>query len=95
VVFFGTELFVDMTVLPSLLPSRREAGQTKHALDMLSQCFRHAYLPCHVLVISTILVFLFFKNLPGIYSLLQAFTKSKYNNVTAVFCNLCLSGFQL
>jgi Werner syndrome ATP-dependent helicase len=41
-VFFGTELFVDMTVLPSLLPSRREAGQTKHALDMLSQCFRYA-----------------------------------------------------
>ncbi|KAH8968674.1 hypothetical protein BDL97_03G140900 [Sphagnum fallax] len=36
------QLFVDMTVLPSLLPSRREAGQTKHALDMLSQCFRYA-----------------------------------------------------
>jgi hypothetical protein len=94
VVFFGTELFVDMTVLPSLLPSRREAGQTKHALDMLSQCFRHAYLPHHVCHIHNF-NFLILKNLPGIYSLLQAFTKSKYNNLTAVFCNLCLSGFQL
>ncbi|KAG0599818.1 hypothetical protein M758_12G180800 [Ceratodon purpureus] len=35
------ELFVDMTVLPSLLPSRRDAVQTKHSLEMLSQCFRY------------------------------------------------------
>lgn len=34
-------LYVDMTVLPSLLPSRRDAAQTKHSLEMLSQCFRH------------------------------------------------------
>lgn len=31
-----------MTVLPSLLPSRRDPAQTKHSLEMLSQCFRYA-----------------------------------------------------
>lgn len=35
------ELFVDMSVLPSLLPSKRDASQTKNALDMLLHCFRH------------------------------------------------------
>lgn len=34
-------LYCDMTVLPSLLPSRRDPEQTWHALCMLEQCFRY------------------------------------------------------
>ncbi|KAJ7550448.1 hypothetical protein O6H91_07G102000 [Diphasiastrum complanatum] len=35
------KLYCDMTVLPSLLPSRRDAAQAQNALNMLSQCFRY------------------------------------------------------
>ncbi|XP_057857543.2 ATP-dependent DNA helicase Q-like SIM isoform X1 [Cryptomeria japonica] len=34
-------LYADMTRLPSLLPSRRDAEQTQNALSMLSDCFRY------------------------------------------------------
>ncbi|KAJ7296951.1 hypothetical protein O6H91_Y088400 [Diphasiastrum complanatum] len=37
----SAELYCDMTVLPSLLPSRRDAAQAQNALNMLSQCFRY------------------------------------------------------
>ncbi|CAM6108875.1 unnamed protein product [Calypogeia fissa] len=34
-------LYCDMTVLPSLLPSRRDPEQAHHALTMLLQCYRY------------------------------------------------------
>eukprot|EP00850_Spirogloea_muscicola_P014339 SM000102S09197 [mRNA] locus=s102:169006:174678:- [translate_table: standard] len=34
-------LYCDMTVLPSLLPSKRSPEQAQHALHMLTECFRY------------------------------------------------------